>query len=219
MIPANPRDRVIARVAEYLAMKLTGIAADEFSSLRSIVLICLALITTNVFYRLSVPMSSGCLSLEPRQCVGRPGALTNVSLEPVDIMAAGQVPLGAHLVSPRRFYLHHGIYLGDGKVAHYSGLSGSLKAGPIEVTDLERFASGKPVWIVREAAQYRAGEVVHRARSRLGENRYRLFSNNCEHFCTWCLTGRSYSVQLNACWRRPRAFLASITALEDNLVA
>ena len=219
MIPANSSDTLIARVAEYLAMKLTAIAADEFSSLRSIVLICLALITTNVFYRMSVPMSSGCPSLEPRQCGGRLGALTNGSLERVDIVAAGELPPGAHLVSPRRFYLHHGIYLGNGNVAHYSGLGGSLEAGPIEVTDLEHFASGKPVWIIREARRYRADEIVHRARSRLGENQYRLFSNNCEHFCTWCLTGKSYSAQLNACWRRPREFLASITALESNLVA
>jgi Lecithin retinol acyltransferase len=26
-------------------------------------------------------------------------------------------------------------------------------------------------------------EVMRRARSRLGEDRYRLLSNNCEHFC------------------------------------
>jgi hypothetical protein len=26
-----------------------------------------------------------------------------------------------------------------------------------------------------------------RARSRLGESRYRLLTNNCEHFCSWAL--------------------------------
>ena len=39
--------------------------------------------------------------------------------------------------------------------------------------------------------------VVHRARSRMGEDRYSLFSNNCEHFCEWCMHGeqRSYQVE------------------------
>ena len=31
-------------------------------------------------------------------------------------------PLGSHLVTPRRGYLHHGIYVGARKVVHYSGL-------------------------------------------------------------------------------------------------
>jgi hypothetical protein len=32
--------------------------------------------------------------------------------------------------------------------------------------------------------------------SRVGENRYRLLTNNCEHFCNWCLWGKSYSEQV-----------------------
>jgi hypothetical protein len=32
-------------------------------------------------------------------------------------------PLGSHLVTPRRGYLHHGIYVGARKVVHYSGLA------------------------------------------------------------------------------------------------
>ena len=41
-------------------------------------------------------------------------------------------PMGAHLVTPRRRYCHHGIYVGDGKVVHYAGLSRSLRRGPVE---------------------------------------------------------------------------------------
>jgi hypothetical protein len=38
---------------------------------------------------------------------------------------------------------------------------------------------------------------VQRARSRLGEKRYRLFTNNCEHFAEWCLhdVGRSFQAE------------------------
>ena len=39
-------------------------------------------------------------------------------------------------------------------------------------------------------------EIVRRARSRLGENDYRLLTNNCEHFCNWCLDGVSHSAQV-----------------------
>ena len=35
----------------------------------------------------------------------------------------------------------------------------------------------------------RPEEIVARAQSRLGEQRYRLTNNNCEHFAYWCMTG------------------------------
>src|SRR5207247_9617187 len=38
-------------------------------------------------------------------------------------------------------------------------------------------------------ARYSPAEIAARARARLGENRYRLLANNCEHFCQWCVTG------------------------------
>jgi phage shock protein A len=38
--------------------------------------------------------------------------------------------------------------------------------------------------------------VIHRAQSRLGERKYNLLFNNCEHFATWCKTGVSYSKQV-----------------------
>ena len=39
--------------------------------------------------------------------------------------------------------------------------------------------------------------VIQRARSRLGENQYSPFSNNCENFAMWCKTGKSSSDQVN----------------------
>jgi hypothetical protein len=47
--------------------------------------------------------------------------------------------------------------------------------------------------------------VVARARSRLGENRYRLTTNNCEHFCEWCLSGESRSEQVERIFNKMRA--------------
>lgn len=42
------------------------------------------------------------------------------------------LPPGAHLTTPRRGYVHHGIYAGDGRVVHYAGFSRILRRGPVE---------------------------------------------------------------------------------------
>ncbi|MCF4996842.1 cytochrome C [Pseudomonas syringae] len=113
-------------------------------------------------------------------------------MNPVDF------PVGAHLMTPRPFYVHHGIYLGRGKVAHYSGFSGSFTAGPVEVTTVGQFANGKPVWLKEEFGEYSNEDIALRARSRIGESQYRIFSNNCEHFCSWCINGTSCSAQVRS---------------------
>ena len=107
-------------------------------------------------------------------------------------------PLGSHLTTVRRGYCHHGVYVGMGRVVHYSGLSGGFwQCGPVEEVSLSRFAIGRPVRIVKHSKSlYAPREIVRRARSRLGENAYRLLTNNCEHFCNWCLDGVSHSAQV-----------------------
>lgn len=108
------------------------------------------------------------------------------------------IPLGAHLVTLRRGYLHHGIHIGGGRVVHYAGLCKLWHRGPVEEVSLERFASGRPVFIKSICnARYQGVDVVERARSRLGENRYRITSNNCEHFCEWCIHGEPRSRQVD----------------------
>jgi Lecithin retinol acyltransferase len=110
---------------------------------------------------------------------------------------AGLQP-GTHLVTPRFGYEHHGIYVGDGRVVHYAGLSRLLLLrGPVEEVSLQVFADGRAVSIKsRPLPRFAPAEIVTRARSRLGENRYRLTTNNCEHFCEWCLSGESRSEQV-----------------------
>lgn len=96
-------------------------------------------------------------------------------------------PLGSHVVTSRRFYLHHGIYVGGRRFIHYAGFTCGLSRGPVEEVSIERFSGGHAVWIRSGAPRSMdCHEVVKRARSRLGENSYRLLSNNCFHFCKWC---------------------------------
>ena len=88
-------------------------------------------------------------------------------------------PLAAHLVTPRRGYTHHGLYVGGGRVIHYSGFAGGVRRGTVEEVSLPCFAHGHAVQVMpRDSQRFENGEVVRRARSRLGENCYRLLSNN-----------------------------------------
>ena len=107
------------------------------------------------------------------------------------------IALGAHLVTPRNGYTHHGIYVGGGEVIHYSGLSDGLNAGPIEKVGIEGFSCGRKVWEREYKKPYYLGEdAVERAFSRIGEDDYDLHANNCEHFCSWVIMGRSRSKQV-----------------------
>jgi hypothetical protein len=106
-------------------------------------------------------------------------------------------PLGAHVVTPRRGYTHHGVYVGAGRVVQYGGLSWGLRRGAVEEVPLSQFSQGNPVWVrVTGSSWFDQHEVVRRARLRLGEDCYNVLTNNCEHFCEWCVRGehRSYQV-------------------------
>jgi hypothetical protein len=61
--------------------------------------------------------------------------------------------------------------------------------------------------------------VIRRARSRIGENGYRLLSNNCEHFCEWCLHGEPRSEQVERALVLPRRLARRISAAAVALLA
>ncbi|MFM7087445.1 MAG: lecithin retinol acyltransferase family protein [Cyanobium sp.] len=99
-----------------------------------------------------------------------------------------------HLQTPRQHGLfnHHGIDLGDGSVAHY------LEGRQILRSPLLEFSRGQPVTPVSypEGSCSPPGVTLRRAMGRLGEQRYNLLFNNCEHFAHWCKTGRHRSAQV-----------------------
>jgi HRAS-like suppressor 3 len=120
-------------------------------------------------------------------------------------------PIGAHLVTPRAWYSHHGIHIGEGRVVHYAGLYRSLRGGTVEIVTLEYFARGRGYTIKsNRQRRFPAAQVVRRALSRVGENSYHLLRNNCEHFCEWCIAGRSFSAQVEAWLDAPFAMLVAL---------
>ena len=75
--------------------------------------------------------------------------------------------------------------------------AGYANIAPVEEVSLSQFAQGRPICHrPGESRWFDPHEVVRRARMRLGENRYNVLTNNCEHFCEWCVRGehRSYQV-------------------------
>jgi hypothetical protein len=122
------------------------------------------------------------------------------------LLPEGQEPdLGAHVVTPRFGFSHHGIYVGNGNVVHYGALIYDIVRKPVEEVSLECFAQKRPVFVVEhDETTLCASEVVRRARSRLGEGSYRLLTNNCEHFCEWALHGEARSFQVDVALAFPR---------------
>jgi len=114
----------------------------------------------------------------------------------IRLRSGDEPPLASHLTSRRLLYTHHGIYAGHGRVIHYAGFAYGLRRGPVEVVSLAKFAHGHAIRVRPDTPCFSPREVLERALSRLGERRYRVLSNNCEHFCAWVLRGESHSDQV-----------------------
>ena len=126
---------------------------------------------------------------------------------------------GTHLVTQRRGYEHHGVYVGNGRVVHYAGFADAAQRAPVREVTMECFSRGRATWVrLHPFAKYTGQEAVARARSRMGEDCYRLLTNNCEHFCVWCLLGEARSKQVEACLTHPRVALRTVICLIHTLI-
>ncbi len=113
--------------------------------------------------------------------------------------------LGAHLITPGSASRTTASTWAQGQVIHYGALVYDIIRKPVEAVTLEQFAGGRPVFIVQhDELPYGVTEIIERARSRLGEHRYRLLTNNCEHFVEWCLYDVHRSFQVDRALNFPR---------------
>ena len=105
---------------------------------------------------------------------------------------------GDHVYVKRFGYTHHGVEVGDGEVIHFSGTPGNKRGAQIRRTSLADFTGPRgKLRYRRYGRQLPADLAVERAESKLGQSGYSLFSNNCEHFATWCVYDRTKSAQVN----------------------
>jgi hypothetical protein len=107
---------------------------------------------------------------------------------------------GAHIYVERDWFSHHGIDCGDGTVIDFAGQGGGKDTACIRRVTLAEFAQGAPVQARNYGPCYSPEVIVARAVSMIGQSGYDLFSNNCEHFATWCVTGEHSSAQVEAVW-------------------
>jgi|GEM_PF-1085416 len=112
-------------------------------------------------------------------------------------------------------YQHYAIYIGNNRVIHYAGNKDDFDTNSKNITihedDMGRFLGNNTEYFVFDCeakenksifgknllVAYSPEETVQRAKSKLGENRYSLPFNNCEHFAIWCKTGIHQSTQVD----------------------
>ncbi len=116
-------------------------------------------------------------------------------------MANGKFLPGSVLRARRGLYFHYGVYVGGGKVVHFSSKKGgelNAATADILITSFKAFAKGDAVSLdTKEEATFPPEVIVQRAISSVGSKRgtYNLVSNNCEHFANWCRCGKLVSHQ------------------------
>lgn len=117
-----------------------------------------------------------------------------------------KVPLpGDVIVADRGLYKHYGIFIGNGRVIHYSaGIGIELDADKAKIieTSLVDFLDGSALFVEEsdEPGAFPPDRVVERARSMVGRlhGEYNIAFNNCEHFTHWCKYGTKESSQVNS---------------------
>lgn len=112
-------------------------------------------------------------------------------------------------------YMHHGIDVGDGTVVHArpDDFRNPFGGGRVVRTSREDFAAGRPVRLTTDPpAVFPPEEIVARALAHVGREGYSPLVDNCEHFATWCATGRRVSRQVEIVMARVAA-AAARTAL------
>ncbi len=126
-------------------------------------------------------------------------------LTPTEEWVFKQPLRGDHIRVDRGLYYHHGIYVADDEVIHFSSedddnilgssnlvlrtdRSGFLRNGRLEVK----------VYTEDEIDDlYPVEDIIAWAQACLGDEGYHLVFNNCEHFANYCTLGRHHSGQVN----------------------
>ena len=94
-------------------------------------------------------------------------------------------------------YSHHGIDMGDGTVIHFAGEPFHARKARVCRTEMSEFLDGGVAELVSYPANARsAEETAAAAEALLDRQGYCMWRNNCEHFASFCRTGRPYSRQV-----------------------
>lgn len=95
---------------------------------------------------------------------------------------------GDHIAIDRYFpipYSHHGIFVGNNQVIHYT------LPGIIKLTNLSEFRdySDGLIYKIDSISNLSPEHIIKLAYSKIGEKDYDFVMNNCETFARWCRYG------------------------------
>lgn len=128
-----------------------------------------------------------------------------LDVDPQEIWNYTQCKKGDHIRVSRGLYSHHGVYISDEEVIHFTGTDDDsvLDWSKCEVikTDIDDFLCCGTLEVKEYTEEelddlYPVEHIVHYARVCLGDAGYNLVINNCEHFANMCTLGRFRSKQV-----------------------
>ena len=93
-------------------------------------------------------------------------------------------------------YSHHGIYAGEGTVFHFKGEEKEKQDPLIILTEIESFLTDGKLRRRNYKERLPHSESLRIAQGHLSEKGYSLPFHNCEHFATYCATGKKKSKQV-----------------------
>ncbi|XP_025091124.1 HRAS-like suppressor 3 [Pomacea canaliculata] len=108
-------------------------------------------------------------------------------------------------IGPWSFYSHWTVYIGNKLVIHKGHITNGKKGSEVRIQSLHKFAGkGKIVKnnsLDKKMRPFHPETILTRALSKIGDDSYNIFTNNCEHFATWCRYGIPVSEQVITCIR------------------
>ena len=125
---------------------------------------------------------------------------------------------GDIIVFQRGTYKHYAVNVGNEEIVHLTtdggnssldvvcGIAGHISSTTHQSAVIKKekysdfYKEGNEAYVERddERKPLPTKEIVGRAKSRINERGYNLFTNNCEHFARWCRYGKEESKQANA---------------------
>ena len=109
----------------------------------------------------------------------------------------GRIPVGSHVAVGSKTHYHHGIFIGEGKVIHFTGTD-KTNSVITESTDEEFMGESTTFFLInyendnpdRLALTVRVAKFIEQQQCLHNQNgMYNAFSCKCESFAVFCRTG------------------------------
>lgn len=126
----------------------------------------------------------------------------------VPVSSPDQLDIGDHVVFHRRVYDHHGIITDKKDRCQFEVIEATKESseGEVKITcswkkfenpvtgaiSKDNYSHG----FSKEQTAQRAKDIYEYINEHPGSYEYNLFTNNCEHFATYCATKEMYSLQV-----------------------